>query len=409
MKIQRNYIIYLLCLFPFLQMPRLSYFSDINMMFFVAKALVGMYIFTKIIKSVLLKRKLSNVSIAFVLYEIILIFSTVVNKGEVFSSISNAMSILVPIFLVEYYIDKLTIQQLLKPINYIFFVYTIITMIQLLPIPKNIFHSDIAGSPYCFDEYGYIFALGEPKRFIFFILPMIASTILLGIKKKNNIKIKIKVWIVISISFITVFWSWGVSAMLAVFTYSLVYLFINGRIINKIFKIVNIRVIYIIIIIMNILLLGGGILNSLYLGKILSIFGKSSNLSGRTFIWTKIMTYIPQSPIIGFGVNSTVIKSRIWGFTHVHNLVLNLIYTGGFLLLAIFVFINFESGKKLFKYRNFYQSKIITMTIFIGLILSLTDTLDYNLFYIFYIIAFYIGEVKWEGEKENENSCNHAY
>lgn len=72
-------------------------------------------------------------------------------------------------------------------------------------------------------------------------------------------------------------------------------------------------------------------------GNLAILVGKDPTFSGRTQIWDSAISQISHSPIIGFGYqSSSEIISKI-GHTHCHNIILELLYTGGVPCLAAYI------------------------------------------------------------------------
>ena len=153
-----------------------------------------------------------------------------------------------------------------------------------------------------------------------------------------------------------------------------------------------------IIFVLNILIVFFQVQNY-FTGFITNYLGKDVTFSGRTFLWSLGISEIEKAPIFGYGIDETVIKSKLYGLEHFHNYFVNLIYQGGLASLVCFLLMNYIAIKKLEKYKNTYISKVIAFVIFTSLILSLVDTLDYTYFFVFYLIAGNIEKII--GEKND--------
>lgn len=383
MKIKKSYLIYLLCLFPFLEMPRWGYVPEINRLFLVAKLLSATYILAKVILSNLLNK----LDILFIVYSTVLVISTIINRGEVVEAVSNGVAIIAPMLLVEYYMNKISISQLLKPFVYIQMIYTLITGIQLLRVPFHIFRVHGLRSMYTsldHDKYGYIYALGEPKRFVFVLLPMLMFALLIWRKQSINSQVKLGFCFCCSIFVVT--YSWGVSAMLSLLGVVLYLFFVDKFIIFK--KYIDIWKIWIGYLISNALLVGTNILVGMR--WFAALFGKSSNLSGRTYIWAKAISYIKDSFLYGYGIDGVVVRGRFDNLAHVHNLLLNILYQGGIVLFIIFTYICFIVFQKLYQYRERNAAVIITGALLGYFVLALTDTTDSNMLFLIFVLGYSI-------------------
>lgn len=370
-------------------MPRFGVIPDINFCFLVwkliATAIVVIQTFSK-------RRKLNTLDALLLLYCLIIILSTKINEGSVVDVISDSLAIVVPIFTIELYIKRLSLKQLVLPMVVLFSLYTTITAIQLLNVPFYIFHIHGLRDSYSnlyIDQYGSIFALGNPKRFVFMILPLIVYTLMYekyrtdieGRRTTNMNKIMtVYVW---GVSLFCLFYSWSTSAMLAVIIILLFYYFYSSRIFSNIWKYINGVIIFIGYIIINILLLFSSFIG--VFKSMLELLGKDTSLSGRTYIWAKAFAFIIEKPLIGYGVNNELTASRFSGLVHLHNYLLNCTYIGGVLLLACVIIMLFIIGKSL---SEDIQENVYVRILLLGftgfLIIALTDTPDYNMLYMLF-------------------------
>lgn len=72
------------------------------------------------------------------------------------------------------------------------------------------------------------------------------------------------------------------------------------------------------------------------LSKIALFLGKDPTFTGRSFIWQKSISYIFDKPLFGNGIETTSsILSKI-GQNHCHNILLQIMYTGGILAMLFF-------------------------------------------------------------------------
>lgn len=77
------------------------------------------------------------------------------------------------------------------------------------------------------------------------------------------------------------------------------------------------------------------------------LFGKNF-FSGRQVIWDAAFSYIVKSPVFGHGFSNRVLENNDI-FVSTHNLFLNLMLQGGFILLFIFVFFMYSLWKRYYK------------------------------------------------------------
>lgn len=402
MRLDKNYIIYLFCLLPFLEMPRISYYTQINNVFLMFKCLSALVVGLYCISYFFLNRKLpiSKLGICFILYEAVIVSSTFIHHGELVSSISDGLALLIPVLLFDIFIEKISIKKLFLPIIITYFIYVLITLVQeeILNLPVEYYNN---GTNYSliYDEHGFIFAMGHMKRFIFFILPMLTFSIMIAQRKKTSHTVMLLIMFIIS--FRVLYNTWAVSAMIVVLLLFALYILYKSRYAKKILNFFNFNKFFCVYLLLNFGLISGAILEML--SPILAIFGKTTTLSGRTFLWELGLYLIKQSPVIGYGLNSVALMESLWGLSHFHNLLLNITYTGGLILLFIFIYINVITGKKIVKAKVSNYSMVISIGLYSALILALTDTPDYNMIYAFYVIGYHIDKIyKNEAERQNK-------
>lgn len=397
MKIKKSYILYLFCLLPFLEMPRLGYIPSVNRLFLLWKLTVAVIVGIEVLD----RRKLSRLDWLLIIYSAIIVISTYINSGEVIATISDGLAILVPILLIEHNTKKYTIVQLIAPFIILFTLYATITTVQLVRVPFHIFFIHGMRDDYTdlyMDSYGPIFALGEPKRFVFMLLPLVVYTfIYIEIAKRNIIK-KWIVGYVCTVSLFCLIYSWSVSAMLAMFCLIIYYGLYGRKTIARIFKIVNAKFAFIVFLIINYLLVQTKFLDSAM--GFVALFGKATTLSGRTYVWARALEYIKKRPLIGWGVNGAETASRFWNLVHMHNLLVNCAYVGGVFLLICVIYILYMLQKRLSEQRKPTGLIYVFNAAYIGfLILSLTDTTDSNMLYVPFVFM-YVGNDVLKGYRK---------
>ena len=72
------------------------------------------------------------------------------------------------------------------------------------------------------------------------------------------------------------------------------------------------------------------------LGSVAGLFGKSVTFSGREGIWLSALSSILEHPLFGIGVLSNEEATAILGITHCHNILLQLLFSGGIVALALY-------------------------------------------------------------------------
>lgn len=381
-KEKRYLLIFIILIIPFLEPTLFRQYSTIHKIFMIYKMISAFIIMLNYIMNYAIKGKTSKIMLVLVLYQIELIFSTIINNGDIMTAINNAIAIITVSALIEYTF-KVDAKISFCVIYYIFGIYTILNFINVIISTRGT--GNVNGS--------MTFLLGIDNRFIFTYLPMICFGLIYNnlAHKKNRLLI-----IFLLVGLITVIYTWSVGAVLGISLLACYIVFIlkdNNRSEKLTFKH------YILIIFsLNILIVFFQFQN--YFSNFITVYlGKDVTFSGRTFLWNLGISEIEKAPFWGYGINETLLKSKLYGLEHFHNYFVNLIYQGGLISLLLFLIMNIIALKKIEKYKNTYIAKVITFIIFTSLILSLVDTLDYTYFFVFYLIAGNIE--KLVGEKND--------
>lgn len=142
----------------------------------------------------------------------------------------------------------------------------------------------------------------------------------------------------------------------------LVFLFFKNR--TRIFNYINYWLIHIFFFFFIFVLK----LQNLFSWLVDDLLGKMVSLLSRMDIWEQTLVYIRKSPLIGYGVQATATRVAEYHSTwkiHAHNMLLELLYQGGFIGLGLWICIVIVAGRKLMRYGYTMESKIISVA-FLG-------------------------------------------
>lgn len=385
---EKNYLmIFIILIIPFLEPSLFREYPLVHKVFMVYKITSAAIIIINYVVNYVIKGKISKMMILIVLYQIELLLSTYINNGDISTAINNFIAIITVAALIEYTF-KVDSKISFAVIYYIFGIYTVL----------NFFNVIIETHGSRIVNGSMIFLLGIDNRFIFTYLPMICFGLIYNhlANKRNGLLLFFT-----STALLTVLYSWSVGALFGMIL--LVFYIIFD--LNKKYKNVKMtfKYYFLIIIILNVLIVLFQFQNY-FAGLINTYLGKDVTFSGRTFLWELGITKIKENPLLGYGINEEMVKEELYGLEHFHNYFVNLMYQGGILSFAIFCMMNFVAINKLTKFKNTYIARVVSSVIFVSLILSLVDTLDYTYFFIFYLIAGNIE--KLVGEKDEQERFN---
>jgi O-antigen ligase len=94
-----------------------------------------------------------------------------------------------------------------------------------------------------------------------------------------------------------------------------------------------------------------------------SFLDKWNSLQLRINLWLKVCEYIVASPIIGYGVETAVVRELKVGMdwaTHAHNLILEILYQGGLIYFVLFALMICLCGRRIMKNKHSYVAVVIS-------------------------------------------------
>lgn len=89
-----------------------------------------------------------------------------------------------------------------------------------------------------------------------------------------------------------------------------------------------------------------------YSDFIVNKLNKGITLNGRTPIWERCLYYLQDQPLIGFGYEERSVTISKILFNHAHNIMLEILYRGGFIGIILFVILLIVLGRKIKNYQN---------------------------------------------------------
>ena len=364
-KIEFIYIIIALIIFfepQSFKSETFKYLGSIDNVYKILKLVISV----PILITYLRKTKISKNILLMSIFQIVAILSTIINGGDIIRFFGPALTTIIMIACGELIFISHNIEKTAKIITKYFRVIFLINIISVLLVDNiNYFSTKM------------IYFLGIENRWIFSYIPwMMFEFILYFFEKKKNTKSTIIIYILMLIS---LFYKWSVAAMLISLAYSILF---SEKILNKLGSTIKY---YIAILLSNIAIVKFKV--QYIFESIIRKLGKDPTLSGRTFLWDKILNGSPKELLLGNGMQSLaydkeyfVKSSGAFNLTflrviHAHNSFMTILYRFGIIPLIIYIYILFYNFKKLnsntYKYRN-----VLFITLLVVLLLSIFDTID---------------------------------
>ena len=222
---------------------------------------------------------------------------------------------------------------------------------------------------------------GEPYWIIFFcMMVFFRKDAYLGWKGL------LEKYICISISIFSLLKLHGGGAMVSV-AMILVYLFFEGFFesvyLDYIYLIFN-GLFFILFVVVQVQQLNDGIV-----GWFANLIGRNATFTGRTFVWKRVIEWIKINPIFGWGIEfENIIMRKIsvngdTAFIKCHNTILDILYSGGFLMFILFIVILFCMIKNGRTHSVRKWAPLSYFYLFAALFLGQTETAIYNKAFIF--------------------------
>ncbi len=370
-------LLYLFLLFPFFE-P--DYFigvgSNINYIYSFFQ-LISIFIVFAIFIIDLKGKKGSPIILWIILYNLFLLFSTFLNSnGNLLTNIYNSIEMIALCILIEHGVRN-NLKVLMQSLLIIFFIQIFINLLTMFFYPNGMWISPVT-------RYWQNWFLGYDNNHIIILLPYIILYYIYSQIYHN--KLKFPFYFSLILVNTTVLKSWSATSLVGIFSFD-IYIFFPKLFKSKIFQFFNLIKGYIIgffaIVVFR--------FQNLFSFIIEDVLKKDLTFSARTYIWDYIMRYIRNKPIFGYGIQSSTVRFNLVKSVpsfHAHNLILEIFYRGGVVLVFIFSYIVILVGKQLKKYKDNPLAKFIGWNMFIYAIMLLVEFYEPK-HYMYLLVIFY--------------------
>ena len=131
------------------------------------------------------------------------------------------------------------------------------------------------------------------------------------------------------------------------------------------------------------------------------ILNKNLTFTGRVALWDRVINLILQKPVIGYGSRSgseiRAFFQRRWA-SHAHNIVLQYLFSGGFIFLALYIVMLIICAERLRKQQISVEAQSIMLVLFVFQIMALMEAYQNAFVYILYGMAFHVGRMQFSGK-----------
>lgn len=316
------------------------------------------------------KGQISFVSLTILFYHLYLILRTVQNNGDIKSSLVQSATFIAFCLLLEMVIKENTVWifNILLPILE---VYVYINFLTIIIFPDGLY------STYLFENNYF---LGYDNQNINFILPAMALSLLNYYRCRGH---WFRTLCLLTTSVLTVIVTWSGASLIIVSGFVAFTVF--RRMLST--KHFNLRT-YLIINVVCFWLLVIVRLQNYFSYFIEDVLEKSLTLTGRTLLWDITLAYIKRNPVLGYGIETTVVRGLKNGkganhpfSLHAHDRILEILYRGGIILLIIQIIILILACRKAMKHKESVEVQILSFSLFLYLTGMLTEYYDYSPFF----------------------------
>ena len=267
-------------------------------------------------------KKLDTIELIFLLFEVVLLFSDVINDAALMTDIRYFLSAWTLIQVFKYAIDRNVIDEMISTFILVNGIFIILNLLVIIFYNEGLYYDDRG--------WGTNYLLGYRNLNIYTYLPFICFFGLKHRSRKRNVSLQFFLYMLIITA--SIFLS-GSSTSLAIIAIIWFGVFFFAK--REIPKYLNPAAVFLYSLVLSGLFIFFQFQNQF--GELISyLFGKDSSFSRRIYIWSTALLRIGQHPIIGNG-NSSFSWGSYFDVAQCHNRYLDILYMGGITLLVLFL------------------------------------------------------------------------
>lgn len=377
-----NTVIILLFLLPYIYLPNYVLKGTPQKIFKTYSMII--YIFTILVYMKKNKFKLPSITILVAIMHLIPLVSTFLNdKSQMEMAFKMFIGTISLSLLIDYNISNRE-ENFLKSVMILFGTLVLINI-----------SSFYIYYPSMDPRQLYFYFLGNDNGSIYetFLFTYIAIIYFLTYKKK----IPTYFYAILIYIFLGYFYVHSGNGMVCMLVTILFSIFYDLNVINKITNPIGFLIVYIFFF-LNIVVYRT---NNIFVNFVLKKLEKSSTFSGRTFLWDKSFIYIKKHPLIGNGFESVAKSTLKIGKNKTHNMILQYLYNGGYLMIGLMIIILYKLMKRIKESTlDINVKKCMKFSIFLFLVISLFDFYINKFTFIMIIMIYY---VMCSNNKESKN------
>lgn len=375
-KINMEIILYILLFIPFINMSVFSQYSNIKEIIrCISLIIMVIFLFKKDLKI----DKFDILTIIFSLYIIMISF---VNRNLSFGITVSVLQLFIICRFVKERLKKSN-----KMLTTLYILYSVVAVINFIPIiGKNVT-----------ENYSYF--LGGKNALSMVLIPTLYFISIYSIVKYRKITIKN---LALSMIIIATMFISGSGTGIVLSVIALICMLLIDKInVNK--KVLFIAYIIIFLVVLNLQAFNNiGIIRTI----VVDYLQKDLTLTGRTEIWDKVINYITDSFLVGYGKGNSIVSS-FSNVSECHNMFLEIMLCGGMILLVNYILIIKETFSKCNYSKNKLKNKLNNTSlifVFLFFIIGLTESVPFKIeIWIMFTITYSIDNILKNKEKDETN------
>ena len=380
-----SFIIYIFLLIPFFRITYLVVmYPQTELVYKIWQIISILIIFVILMKY----GKYSKFLNYFIVYFILLMLSTVLNNADVPGCIFLAIRTIGLCMIVDYGIKR-DAKVFLNAFEFFLSVLVYINLFSVIIFKDGMYVNITVG-------YTENWILGYRNLHILYILPAILASFINSYYKEG--KLTIRNYILLIASYLSIYLVKSGTSLIGMTI--IVGLLILNNIFKKI-KLLNIKNYFLAYIILFLAIVIFRIQN-LFEYIIVDVLNRDLTLTGRIYIWDYVIEFIKERPILGYGVEDSILRLNKTSFmvsTHAHDQILEIIYKSG-----IYFIILIKSIIELYKYKESKIAQILSIVMFAYLFMMLTEFFSLDL--IMFLFVFCLDIKFFAKEGENNETIN---
>ena len=370
----------ILCLLPFFKPSYLVQFSQLNQIYNLLQILVTGIIFIRFIK----QRRMSINLVLVLLMELLLFISSVKNDLPYIDVLKNIIQTVSLCSIIEFFSRK-DLRKLFLALKIIFEFWIIADFIFALKYPLGV-------------RVGLynVWLFGAKNGQLMFILPTVFCTYIYNfiLNKFKKVRLAEFLLILFMSSYILVTVK-SATSIIAIFIFIFLMFFSNSKLYAKI-SMKSISLIYLALFIGVVFFQIQNNFSSFFMNT----FGKDVTFTGRTTIWKKSIEYISKQPFLGYGLepsNIRIIKMNNIAALNCHNMLLEIAYDGGFLLVSVFTIFWLRLCNSVDNYSR-KNNQILKSVLIVYIIELFTEVFSFEVLLWVFILVFSISDYENGGD-----------